>query len=431
MPGSRTEGAPRQRGARRSRRIRLVVPRYGPEVSGGSERLARRLAHGLQRRRWEVEVWTTTAGDEATWSAAFPTGDDLDGEVRLRRFPVLGRRSPGLFHQLSRGVFRLPSALRPETAWLLAQGPFAPSLVRALATGDDLPTLFLPYLYHPTLWGLPAAPHPRLLIPAAHDEPALRLRAVGRAVAASDAIWYLTEEERALLETVHPLASQRPHAVGAGAEGWAATCSTRGGPPVAREWICSWRASRSSTPTSPSSRWCSSATPPGRREERQAWSPWGGSTRPSAGPRWLGPRRWWCPARWRASPWWRSRPGRWGARASSTAIRPCWPGRRDGAEEPSSCTTRRSWPRPRSGSSPILAKLGGWAMPGGGMSRCTTGGEEWSDGSRYCSPPRQRRARPGARDRGDAGAHRRPAAPGRLGEPGHRDLPQGAVGGIL
>lgn len=215
MPGSRTEGAPRQRGARRSRRIRLVVPRYGPEVSGGSERLARRLAHGLQRRRWEVEVWTTTAGDEATWSAAFPTGDDLDGEVRLRRFPVLGRRSPGLFHQLSRGVFRLPPALRPETAWLLAQGPFAPGLVRALATGPDRPTVFIPYLYHPTLWGLPAAPHPRLLIPAAHDEPALRLRAVGRAVAASDAIWYLTEEERALLETVHPLASQRPHAVGA------------------------------------------------------------------------------------------------------------------------------------------------------------------------------------------------------------------------
>jgi glycosyltransferase involved in cell wall biosynthesis len=206
---------PPDRVPRRRRRLRLVVPRYGPDVSGGSEQLVRRLAHALQTRRWDVEVWTTTAGDETTWSPAFPPGDDLDGAVRVRRFEVVGRRQPRLFHQMSRAMFRLPPALRPETAWLVSQGPFAPALVRALATGTDRPTLFIPYLYHPTIWGLPAAAHPRLLIPAAHDEPALRLRAVGRAVAAADALWYLTEEERSLLEAVHPVAAERPHAVGA------------------------------------------------------------------------------------------------------------------------------------------------------------------------------------------------------------------------
>ena len=198
-----------------ARRLRLVVPRFGAGVSGGSELLMRRLATTLQRRRWQVEVWTTTAGDEATWTPAFPPGDDVDGGVRVRRFEVVVRRTPRLFHQMSRAMFRLPEPLRPETAWLVAQGPFAPGLVHALAIGSDRPTLFMPYLYHPTLWGLPAAPHPRILIPAAHDEPALRLRAVGRAVAATDALWYLTEEERSLLETVHPVAARRPHAVGA------------------------------------------------------------------------------------------------------------------------------------------------------------------------------------------------------------------------
>jgi len=218
-----TGPAPAERGAGpatripttpRPRRLRLVVPRYGPGVSGGSELLMRRLAATLQTRRWEVEVWTTTAGDEATWEPAFPPGDDLDGGVRVRRFRVMARRPPQLFHQMSRAMFRLPVALRPETAWLVTQGPFAPALVRALATGADRPTLFIPYLYHPTIWGLPAAPHPRLLIPAAHDEPALRLRAVGRAVAATDALWYSTDEERALLEAVHPVAARRRHAVG-------------------------------------------------------------------------------------------------------------------------------------------------------------------------------------------------------------------------
>jgi glycosyltransferase involved in cell wall biosynthesis len=213
--GPATEAGARPRNSGPSRRLRLVVPRYGSGVSGGIELLVRRLAHALQKRRWDVEVWTTTAGDEATWSPAFPPGDDLDGPIRVRRFEVVGRRRPRLFHQMSRGLFRLPPALRPETAWLVAQGPFAPALVHALAIGSDRPTLFAPYLYHPTIWGLPAAPHPRLLIPAAHDEPALRLRAVGRVVAAADALWYLTEEERSLLEAAHPVARRRPHAVGA------------------------------------------------------------------------------------------------------------------------------------------------------------------------------------------------------------------------
>jgi len=198
-----------------SRQLRLVVPRFGAGLSGGSELLMRRLATTLQRRRWQVEVWTTTAGDEATWSPAFPPGDDVDGGVRVRRFEVMARRPPRLFHQMSRVMFRLPEPLRPETAWLVTQGPFAPGLVHALAIGSDRPTLFMPYLYHPTLWGLPAAPHPRVLIPATHDEPALRLRAVGRAVGAADALWYLTEEEHSLLESVHPVAARRPHAVGA------------------------------------------------------------------------------------------------------------------------------------------------------------------------------------------------------------------------
>jgi glycosyltransferase involved in cell wall biosynthesis len=196
------------------RGLRLVVPRYGAGVSGGSEQLARRLAQALARRRWEVEVWTTTAADEATWAPAFPSGDDLDGRVRIRRFPVLGRRHPVAFHQLSRAAFRLPATLRPETAWVVAQGPFAPGLVRALAQAPDRPTLFIPYLYYPTLWGLPAAPHPRLLIPAAHDEPALRLRAVRRALLAADGLWYGTEEERRLVEGRHPGAGGKPHAVG-------------------------------------------------------------------------------------------------------------------------------------------------------------------------------------------------------------------------
>ncbi|MGD0834321.1 MAG: glycosyltransferase family 4 protein [Candidatus Dormibacteria bacterium] len=190
------------------------MPRYGAEVGGGSELLIRQLAHALCDRSWDVEVWTTTAIDEATWSPGFPAGDADDGGVRVRRFPVRRRRPPRLFHQMSRVLFRLPPALRPEAAWLALQGPYAPGLVHALAGATDRATVFMPYLYHPTVRGMAVAAHPRLLIPAAHDEPPLRLRAVGRTVAGADALWYSSEEERALLESAHPVAARRPHAVG-------------------------------------------------------------------------------------------------------------------------------------------------------------------------------------------------------------------------
>ena len=110
-------------------------------------------------------------------------------------------------------MFRLPPALRPEAAWFRLQGPFAPQLVGELSTAEGA-TLFIPYLYYPTVYGLPAAPHPRVLVPAAHDERALQLAAVHRAIAAADGLLYGTPEERDLVEAVHPAARDVPSEVG-------------------------------------------------------------------------------------------------------------------------------------------------------------------------------------------------------------------------
>lgn len=193
--------------------LRIVVPRFGAGVVGGSEGLARRLATALAARRWTVEAWSTTAEDEATWAGDLPAEESCDGYA-VRRFPVARRRSPRAFHQVSRAFYRLPRGARPESLWVRAQGPYAPGLVAALAAATDTPTLFTPYLYYPTVYGLPAAPHPRLLIPAAHDERPLRLTAVGRTLVAADALWYGTPEERELVESVHPAARSKPSEVG-------------------------------------------------------------------------------------------------------------------------------------------------------------------------------------------------------------------------
>jgi glycosyltransferase involved in cell wall biosynthesis len=161
-----------------------------------------------------VQVWTTTAIDEATWRSGFPPGLTRDGDVEVRRFPVMMRRHRWLFRQLSHAAYHLPRHLRGEHLWSIAQGPYAPALIRALTNAEAMPTLFSPYLFHPILFGLPAAPHPRILCPAAHDEPALRLEVVRRAMLSSDAVWFHSPEERALLLSAHPVVRRLPSECG-------------------------------------------------------------------------------------------------------------------------------------------------------------------------------------------------------------------------
>ncbi len=205
-----------------------MSPRYGAEVVGGAERLARMLAMSLRGAGWEVDVLTTCARDATTWRNAEPAGVSDDAGVAVRRFPVRMARRPALFHQFSRAIFRLPAGLRPESLWIAAQGPWSPELIAAVRTSPpDVPVLFLPYLYHPTLRGLPLCPGPRVLMPAAHDELPLRLRAVGRAVAAAGALLYGTDEEREMVERAHPAAAGTVSAVGnVGIEAPAATDPT-------------------------------------------------------------------------------------------------------------------------------------------------------------------------------------------------------------
>jgi glycosyltransferase involved in cell wall biosynthesis len=197
-----------------SHNLRIVSPRYGSDVIGGAERLARMLATSLHAAAWQVEVFTTCARDAATWRNVERPGESNDDGISVRRFPVRVTRPPRTFHQFTRAFFRLPPALRPESFWVAAQGPWAPGLVEAVRNATPLPTLFLPYLYHPTLRGLPACPGPRVLLPAAHDERPLRLHAVGAAIAAAGALWYGTDDEREIVEAAHPHAANKPWAVG-------------------------------------------------------------------------------------------------------------------------------------------------------------------------------------------------------------------------
>jgi glycosyltransferase involved in cell wall biosynthesis len=181
-------------------RVVFVVQRYGPEVCGGAEHLCRLVAERMVRH-WDLQVLTTRAVDHHTWANALPEGtSDVNG-VRVRRLTV---DRPCDKARMDRVHERLPArghTLADEHAWIDAQGPAVGELLpwlREAARDTDF-FVFFTYLFTPTVYGLPAVAARSMLVPAAHDEPALRMGIFRPVFAAARALVFSTPEERDLV----------------------------------------------------------------------------------------------------------------------------------------------------------------------------------------------------------------------------------------
>lgn len=199
------------------RSIALVAARYGEEVVGGAERLARQIALRLSEC-CSVEVVTTCAVDYRTWQNEYPEGVSREREVQIRRFPVIRNRSWRRFGRLSRVIYtwnRLVSPpFRLQQKWLEAQGPFCPSLVDYLSDNRQSwdAVLFFTYLYYPTAAGISRVAERAILVPTAHDEPPIYLSLLQEVFHSSRHLIFLTESEEALVRRFCP-AGQVPGTV--------------------------------------------------------------------------------------------------------------------------------------------------------------------------------------------------------------------------
>jgi glycosyltransferase involved in cell wall biosynthesis len=180
--------------------IGFVVQRYGKDVLGGSESLARNLAEKLVKEGFRVIVFTTCALDYLTWRNEFPAGESILQGVLIRRFPVLRERNIEDFNRLSSRFFASAAADRDEQKWLEEQGPFCPDLIEALAAEQKAVDLFFffTYLYYPTVIGSGAVSKPVVLFPTAHDEAPIYLAAMRRLFSRPQALFFLTRAEMEL-----------------------------------------------------------------------------------------------------------------------------------------------------------------------------------------------------------------------------------------
>ncbi len=184
-------------------KIAVVVQRYGADINGGAELHARYLAEHLARHV-QVEVLTTCAQDYITWQDAFPPGPSTAGGIPVRRFPVTRPRDPQTFGAWSERVFAHRHSVNDELAWLDAEGPTSPDLVRYIASHqtDYDYFLFFSFRYYHAYHGARAVPGKAILVPTAERDEALGLGIFAPVLQGVRACMYNSPEERALLQAV-------------------------------------------------------------------------------------------------------------------------------------------------------------------------------------------------------------------------------------
>ncbi len=179
------------------KKVAFVVQRYGAEVNGGAETLARQMAEHLNKE-YDVSVLTTKALDYITWEDYYKEDYEVINQVRVRRFPVDKPRNIKEFSRLCKKVLdNEKHTLAMEEEWFDKQGPYSPRLIQYIKDNKDNYDvfIFMTYLYYTTVKGLPAVKDKAVLIPTAHDEAPVYLKIFREIFNMPRGIFYLTHEE--------------------------------------------------------------------------------------------------------------------------------------------------------------------------------------------------------------------------------------------
>ena len=84
--------------------LAIVVQRYGADIAGGSESLARSVAERLAAF-YDVTVYTTCARDYVTWRNELPAGEETLNGVRVLRFKVEEERDLAAFNRFAEPLY--------------------------------------------------------------------------------------------------------------------------------------------------------------------------------------------------------------------------------------------------------------------------------------------------------------------------------------
>ena len=140
--------------------------------------------------------------------------------MTVRRFANAQTRDLDAFNRYSEWIFTSQHTRSDEMEWLRQQGPWCPALLEYLERNHQQfdVLIFFTYLYAPTVLGMRIAPEKSILVPTAHDEPAIRLETYKELFSAAAGIAYNTEVERRFLTTHFSIRAIEEETVGCGVD---------------------------------------------------------------------------------------------------------------------------------------------------------------------------------------------------------------------
>ncbi len=144
-------------------RLAYVVPRYGPQILGGAETLARTTAEHLVQHGHYVEVWTTCAQNPYTHVNEYPAGIEQHNGITVRRFPA----------QIHRQFNPWVEPLTRENQYLWVDSLLhSPQLYDYIADHNDAFDflVFIPYVAGTTYYGARICPQKSIVWTCVHDE---------------------------------------------------------------------------------------------------------------------------------------------------------------------------------------------------------------------------------------------------------------------
>ncbi|MDD6268597.1 MAG: glycosyltransferase family 4 protein [Oscillospiraceae bacterium] len=186
------------------KRIALVCPRYGTEVTEGSARYAKQLAEQLVKR-YEVEVLTTKAIDDKTWRNWYARDRECVKGVNVRRFNTEREKALNLEAYTKTYLEECREDKRSigvEKIWIEKQGPFAPDCIRYIIRHRqeyDV-IIFVGYMNYLTVAGMPEAAQKAVLVPLIkEDSPYFQFLIFQQMFTMPGGFVFLTNEERMLV----------------------------------------------------------------------------------------------------------------------------------------------------------------------------------------------------------------------------------------
>jgi glycosyltransferase involved in cell wall biosynthesis len=153
-------------------RFGIILPRFGEGVIGGNESLIGGLAlHLAARGEAKVEILTTNALDNRTWTPHFPLKDIEWQGVQVKRFAV-NKRNLDLWVPLQIRVSQGDTLTLDEQLTWMKESVVSDTLLCYLRQNHHRYThlFFSPYLFGLTFWGSLITPEKSILIPCLHDE---------------------------------------------------------------------------------------------------------------------------------------------------------------------------------------------------------------------------------------------------------------------